>query len=129
MNPKILIIDDDEELCMELSELLKEEGYEVKSSHDGLEGLSTLKENNYDLLLLDLKIPGMNGFDVLKNVKNSKPLLKVIVISGRPVFNQLKKYTGNYDEEEENILKMADGIISKPFDVTRVLGKISELMA
>jgi DNA-binding response OmpR family regulator len=125
---KILIIDDDEEMCAELSEILRSEGYEVSFVNDGIEGRDLALKNIYGLLLLDLKIPGINGFDILKEIKNKKPDLKVMVLSGRPNSKELKEYVGNYNEKEENILNMADAFMNKPFDVNVVLETIKKLI-
>lgn len=127
MKKRVCMIDDDEELCMELSEVLADEGYEVRVMHNGLEGRDHLCDNDYDLVLLDLKVPGLSGFDVLKDIKKRKPGLKVLVLSGRPAISELKKFTGTYNEEEENTLKSADAFLNKPFDITVVLGKIKEM--
>ncbi|MCB4791497.1 MAG: response regulator [Elusimicrobia bacterium] len=128
MKTKILVIDDDEEMCSELSEILKSEGYDVDSVNEGKQGKETAIKGGYSLILLDLKIPGITGFDILKAIRKSKVKAKVIVLSGRPMIKDLKKYVGNYNEEEENTLSLADAVINKPFDITAVLEKIKKLV-
>lgn len=120
MIKRILIIDDDKEMCEELREILKDEGYNVSAALDGLEVKSLIEKFNYDILLLDLKLPGISGFDILKNIKEKDMKLKVIIITGNPLKTLLK--------EEVETLKLADEIISKPFDIEVVLGKIKELL-
>ncbi|MHB9155857.1 MAG: response regulator transcription factor, partial [Endomicrobiales bacterium] len=118
MAKKVLMIDDDEEICEEMSEILKDEGYDVSLAFNGLEGLKLIESGAFDLVLLDLKIPGMSGYDILRNVKSRGSGPKVIVISGRPF---IKKYLPGEDtsdkQKKEEVLKMADGFINKPFDI------------
>lgn len=127
---KILMIDDDEEICEEMSEILRDEGYDVSLIFNGLEGMRLLEQNRYDLVLLDLKIPGMSGYDILKNVKSRGALPRVIVISGRPF---IKKYLPGEDtsdkQKKEDVLKLADDFINKPFDVETTLGKITKQLS
>lgn len=119
MPNKILIIDDDEEMCKEMSEILSDEGYSVNMAFDGLAGQRIIETNNYDLLLLDLKMPGINGLEILKTIKAEKIKAKVIILTGSlAVINK----------EFSDILKLADGVISKPFAVEVVLAKIRELL-
>ena len=127
MKKKLLIIDDDEEMCFELAEILKAEGYETEISHNGLEGKEMILNNKYDLVLLDLKIPGLNGFGILKAIKDNNMKLNVIVLSGRPMAKELKKYAGNYNSEEEAALKLAESVINKPFDINQLIKRINEL--
>ncbi len=69
MAKKILIIDDDKELCEEMAEILKGEGYDVSTAFDGLAGKKLIEENHYNLLLLDVKLPDINGLDILKSMR------------------------------------------------------------
>jgi two-component system response regulator CpxR len=71
---KVLIIDDDEELCELVSEYLSVEGFEVSAVHNGEAGLSRARTGNYDLAILDVMMPKMNGFDVLRNLRETSQL-------------------------------------------------------
>ncbi len=66
---KILIIDDDEELCELVSEYLAVEGFEITSVNDGESGLKAALNGDYDIVILDVMLPKMNGFDVLRNLR------------------------------------------------------------
>ncbi|NNG25920.1 MAG: sigma-54-dependent Fis family transcriptional regulator [Ignavibacteriaceae bacterium] len=77
----ILIIDDEKEICESIKMILEYEGYNVTYSTSATEGISKLSSNNYSGLLLDIQMPEMSGFEVLKKVKEKKPSLSVIIIS------------------------------------------------
>jgi len=64
MKKKILIVDDDEEFCEEMSEILADEGYYVEQLFKGVKVIKLLKENKYDLVFLDMKMPGISGFEI-----------------------------------------------------------------
>ncbi|MDH5174262.1 MAG: response regulator transcription factor [Elusimicrobiota bacterium] len=126
MKKKILLIDDDEELCEEITEILSDEGYRVTTAFDGLSGNRLIRKYDYDLIILDIKMPGLSGFDILQGIKGQNKELKVIILTGRPLNKNLPKEQ-NYNDKEERILGLADGIIGKPFDIEVLLGKIKEL--
>ncbi len=67
--PRVLLIDDDQELCEMLGEYLATEGFEVAAAHDGVSGTARAREGGWDALVLDLMMPGMNGFDVLRALR------------------------------------------------------------
>ena len=67
--PRILLIDDDETLCALLGEYLEGEGFEVVSAHDGPQGIRLAAQGDWDAVVLDVMLPGMNGFDVLKRIR------------------------------------------------------------
>ncbi len=69
MNNRILLIDDDRELCTLLEDFLVLEGFSVAAVHDGAEAVAHLKETGYDALVLDIMLPGMQGLDVLRSVR------------------------------------------------------------
>jgi DNA-binding NtrC family response regulator len=79
---RVLIIDDEKSFTEELSEFLKKSGYDCFEANTGTQGLEILKNQEMDLLVLDVLLPGMNGLDILKDVKAAYPLMEVIVISG-----------------------------------------------
>jgi DNA-binding response OmpR family regulator len=129
MSRKILIIDDDEEMCEELSEVLSGEGYEVKSVHTGLEGKDLILDSSYDIILLDIKLPGLTGYDLLKLTRGRKRKNKLFVVTGRPLKKEFVKTDNPSEEEEEKLLKLADGVINKPFDIETILTTIKDSLA
>src|SRR5438045_9657859 len=68
---RILIIDDDVELCGMIAEYLRPEGFQVEAVHNGERGLQRALSKEHDLLLLDVMLPGMNGFDLLRQLRAS----------------------------------------------------------
>jgi DNA-binding NtrC family response regulator len=80
-NPNILIIDDDEAIRDSCSQALKKDGYKVKTAKDGIEGLRLFKEESFQVVLLDLRLPGADGMDVLSKIKEENPETPVIIIT------------------------------------------------
>lgn len=125
---RILIVDDDEELCHEMSIILEDEGYAVEVVFDGLRGKKHVEQERYDVILLDVKMPGLNGLVLLQDMKQKKNGAKVILVTGSLHLNRIAKNESIAVDSEESVLRMADGLISKPFDVEMVLDKIKELI-
>jgi two-component system response regulator HydG len=73
MNKKLLIIDDDLDMCMLLSKFLSRKGYEVETAHSGSKGLVKFKEGNFDIVLCDYRLGDKEGKDVLVEIKNHAP--------------------------------------------------------
>jgi len=128
----ILIIDDDEDMCEEMKDILESENYSVDACNDGETGIRSVEKNTYDIVLLDLKMPKMNGYEVLRCLKDKYPALKMLVLTGSPLlgesFSRAGKGSlknGGYDKK---VLELADGIINKPFDVPEVLLIIKKLI-
>ena len=78
---KILVVDDDLKMCELLSDILSEEGYSVKTSGNSLKALKILKEEEFDVILTDLKMKGMDGIDLLDEAKQAAPLTPVIIMT------------------------------------------------
>lgn len=79
---KILVIDDEIEICLILNKFLSKNGFEVSTAHTGKDGLQKIKSEDYDLILSDFRLPDYNGLDLLKEIKALKPRSKVIMITG-----------------------------------------------
>jgi two-component system OmpR family response regulator len=124
MKKRILIIDDDKSLCEELEEILIDEGYHVDKVSDGKKALSILLDHNYELILLDLKIPEIDGYGILKFFLDKEINFKIIILSGSPI--KSKKLI--LDKEKESLLNKADYFINKPFDIEKLLSKINKLL-
>ena len=75
--PRVLLVDDDEALCELLSEYLESEGFSVRSVHDGAQALEVAQQEAWDAIILDVMLPGINGFDLLKRLK---PMLDVPIL-------------------------------------------------
>lgn len=117
---KVLIVDDEEIVCKSLSIILEEQGFDADSALTAQEGLKLIQDNNYDTVLLDLKIPGSDdGISLLKKVKEIDPSCVVIIITGYPS-----------DETIEDALKNgAFDYIVKPFEVERINSIVEKAVA
>src|SRR4030066_867186 len=107
----VLIVDDEEGIRESLSGIFEDEGYEVLTSSSGEEALKALKEQNPDLILLDVWLPGIDGVQTLKDIKNMKPDLPVIMISGH----------GNIELAVKATRIGAYYLLEKPLSLERVL--------
>jgi DNA-binding response OmpR family regulator len=117
MSKRILIVDDDVELCEELADILNCEGYSVDTACDGKSGRASILKNIYDIVILDYKIPGLNGIEILKTIKNANLKTRVYIATGRPFIDRLL--------ESEKLSGTVAGVLSKPFDVKTLLEKIN----
>ncbi len=125
----ILILDDDEEMCEELSDILKREKHSVDVCNNGRVGFCSAEKGGYNIILLDLKMPGMNGYEVLNSIKNKGLPVKVLVLTGSTFSREVlpEELICENTEIKERLLNLADGVINKPFDVANLLRKIKEL--
>lgn len=117
---KIIIADDNENIREALTYLLEDEGYELWLAKDGAETLAKVREVVPDILLLDIMMPGMNGYDVCTAVKNDPVLKKVYVI--------MLTAKGQVTEQEHGKEVGADEYIVKPFSPMEILSKIKRVM-
>ena len=101
----IFIIDDEKEICESIKMILEYEGYDVNFSTSAIQGLKSIEENQVACLLLDIQMPGMSGFEVLKKIKESTPSLSVIIISAHGSVENAIKATrlGAFDFIEKPI--------------------------
>ncbi|MGA1867876.1 MAG: response regulator [bacterium] len=124
---RILLIDDDQEMCEELSEILEDEGYHVGVAFDGLDGMDLIEKQKWDMLLLDLKLPGLTGIEILRRIKEKDMKMKVLVLTGRPLSkNFLKDGNGEEEDDQDETLKLADGVINKPYNIEVMLRQVKE---
>lgn len=80
----ILVIDDDEQICSLFKDTLEETGVTVTTAQDAFRGLELIKNNDYDLVFIDLKMPGMDGAELFRQIRLTKPDLPVTIITGYP---------------------------------------------
>ena len=114
--PKILIIEDEAAIRRVLTKILSEENdsYLVEDAEDGLAGLEKIKNNDYDLVLCDIKMPKMDGVEVLEAVKKLKPEIPMVMISGH----------GDMETAIQTMRLGAFDYISKPPDLNRLLNTV-----
>lgn len=108
---KILVIDDERSIRNTLKEVLEYENHQVELAADGLEGLETYKKGGFDVVLCDIKMPNMDGMEVLEKLFELGNDVPVVMISGH----------GNIDTAVEAIKKGAFDFIEKPLDLNRLL--------
>ena len=82
MKIRVLLVDDEKEFVEALAERLEMRNFEVFIAFTGKEALSAIREKEQDVIVLDVKMPGMDGIDVLREIKRSKPLVEVIMLTG-----------------------------------------------
>ena len=85
---RLLVVDDEENIRMLFKEELEDEGYQVEAASNGLEALEKLKGSNFDLVVLDIKMPGMDGIQALNEIKNLNKDQPVILCSAYGEFKQ-----------------------------------------
>ena len=114
--PKILIVEDEAAIRRVLVKILSEENdtYQVQEAQDGLEGLEKIRKEDYDLVLCDIKMPKMDGVEVLEAVKKIKPEIPIVMISGH----------GDLDTAVNTMRLGAFDYISKPPDLNRLLNTV-----
>ncbi|MFK2819705.1 sigma-54 dependent transcriptional regulator [Flavobacteriaceae sp. LMIT009] len=114
--PQILIIEDEAAIRRVLSKILSEESdsYNVDEAEDGLEGIEKIKKTDFDLVLCDIKMPKMDGVEVLEAIKKIKPEIPVVMISGH----------GDLDTAVNTMRLGAYDYISKPPDLNRLLNTV-----
>ncbi|UUZ80536.1 response regulator transcription factor [Paenibacillus sp. P26] len=118
MPQKILVIEDEPTLARSLSYNLSQEGYETKVADHGGDGLQTAVQRPFDLIILDIMLPGMNGFEILSKLRQKGNKTPVIILTAR-----------NAEEEVVQGLKFgADDYITKPFGVAEPLARVSAVL-
>lgn len=114
---KILLIDDDIDLCNLLKRELKKENYSVTVCHDGQAGIETLKQNSYQLVVLDIMLPVLNGFDVLAEIRKQYTT-PVLMLTAK-------------DSESDKVSGLrlgADDYLTKPFLMTEFIARVQSLI-
>ena len=121
MAHRILIADDEPNIVLALEFLMKKEGYEVQTVSDGEEALRTIEKSPPDLILLDIMMPKLDGYEVCQRIR-SDPSLKDIVII-------MLTAKGREVEREKGLALGADFYITKPFSTREVVQKVREVLA
>ncbi|MEE9565048.1 MAG: response regulator [Candidatus Hydrothermarchaeaceae archaeon] len=107
---KILVVDDDEQMREGIVEMLTREGYTVSDVGSGAEALEKIKKEDFDVILTDLIMPGIDGMEVLRQTKKLKPAVRVIMITG----------FGTIENAVEAMKEGASDYVSKPFKINEV---------
>ena len=115
---RILIVDDDTEIRDLLEFDISSSGYFVDTAVDGLDGLNKALNNKYDLILLDVMMPKMNGFEVCKNIRQAKINVSILMLTAK----------GTISDKTSGFNSGADDYLVKPFDIQEVLLRIRVLL-
>ena len=126
MKQRVLIIDDDQEMCAELQEILEDEGYHVQTAFDGKLGSELIHQGEFNIVILDLKLPEITGYEVLQRAKKIPEGPRIIILSGRPLGQKVVHDENACMDEEEQILKLADEVINKPVHIPDLIRKIKK---
>ncbi len=115
---KILVIEDEESILMALTDDLALEGYEVTSARDGLKGLSMAKEKGHDLVILDIMLPKMDGFEVCKQLRQAGVGTPILMLTAK-------------SQEIDKVLGLelgADDYVTKPFSPRELLARVKAIL-
>ena len=115
---KIFLLEDDISLNETIAEFLEEEGYSVSSAYDGDDAQELMYENSYDLYLLDVNVPGLNGFELLKSARENDDSVPAIFITS---LNTL-------DDLEVGYKSGCDDYLKKPFELKELLFRVQTLL-
>lgn len=120
MAKKILLVDDEETIREPLAEMLVRQGYEVFMAEDGKKGLEEARKKKPDLVLLDVNMPRMNGFEMLQELKQDKKTAEI------PVFMLTSRNSA--EDIAAGITGFAEKYIPKPFDFNELLSEIQKTL-
>ena len=115
MKTRILLVDDEEQFVQALSERLTLRGYDVTTSLSGEDALEKLKQYNYEVVILDIAMPGLNGIATLREIKKFKPLTEVIMLTGH----------ATVETAIEGMKIGAADYLVKPCDTEELMAKIN----
>ena len=113
---RILVVDDDESIRKTLATILEEKGYVVDTAENGKEAIEKSNAKFYNLALIDIRLPDMEGIELLTRMKDTMPKMRKIIITGYP----------SLQNAVQALNKGADAYIMKPFDMENVLETIKE---
>lgn len=114
--PKVLLVDDEEEFAATLAERLELRGFQVSTANDGEEALRLVHEDPPEVMVLDLKMPGLGGMEVLKQIRSNYPKIPVILLTG----------LGSTRDGIEGMQLGAFDYLMKPIQIEALIGKVRE---
>ena len=119
MAHRILIVDDEPNIAASLEFLLQRGGYEVRVAHDGEEALAQAESFQPDLVLLDVMMPKLNGYEVCQRLRQNGRAVKIVMLTAR----------GREVDEEKGKALGADLYVTKPFSTRELVAQVRELLA
>jgi two-component system alkaline phosphatase synthesis response regulator PhoP len=118
MNVRVLLVEDEPAVSMTLSDLLTGEGYDVETAADGKTGLSRAANELFDVVLLDVMLPGMNGFDVCRELRRMGKDVAILMLTAR----------GQLTDRVVGLKLGADDYLTKPFEPPELLARVEALL-
>lgn len=118
-HPKILVVDDDETIRTTMKAILQDEGYAVDLAATGKEAIQKTQEKAYNVALLDIRLPDMEGVELLKLLKDGVPRTRKIMVTGYP----------SMQNAISALNKNADAYLLKPVDVEKLLNTVKQQLA
>ena len=118
---KVLVVDDEPNIVLSLEFLMQQAGFEVVTAEDGESALARVEEGPPDLVLLDISLPGISGFDVLERLRGdpTHARLPIIMLTAH----------GREVEREKGLARGADDYVTKPFSTQALVEKVKSLLA
>jgi two-component system, OmpR family, response regulator ChvI len=123
-NKRILLVDDESDVTIVLTFALEDYGFEVESYNNPLVALSNFKPNYYDLAILDIKMPEMNGFELLREIRKEDENLRICFLTA---LTELRDHMSDINELSPAFVK--DGIIRKPISNKDLLNDINRILS
>lgn len=115
---KVLIVDDNEELCKNMLDILELKGYDVAIAYDGYRAIEAVKKERFDVVVMDVNMPGMSGVDTLKILKQDSPAMAAILMTA----------FANDAFFKEGLKKEVDfKVIQKPVDIDQLLVMLEKI--
>ncbi|MBU4263932.1 MAG: response regulator [Proteobacteria bacterium] len=116
LEAKVLLVDDEEEFCNMLSERLETRGMKVNAVLSGEDAVKRVEDQNFDAIILDLAMPGIDGIETLRRIKEMRPDLEILMLTGH----------GTVKSGIEAMKLGAEDFLEKPVDMKVLMAKISE---
>lgn len=114
---RLLVVEDERALCESIAKGLRLDGYEIDTVFDGEEAMGIISTDSYDLIILDLNLPGMDGLDILKNMRASDNETNVLILSAR----------GGLNDKIEGLDSGANDYLCKPFHFEELEARVRSL--
>ncbi len=118
--PSVLFVDDEVDFAEAMSTLLGAEGFEVSVAHSGAEALNTYSKGKFDLIVTDLKMPVMDGIELVRNIRRQNPTQPIVIVTGFP--GQLTPWNRRFNDKDEDLVELGSlNYLVKPFQPKRLV--------
>ena len=114
---RLLLVEDEKRMAQALCEILRQEKYEVDHFANGLDGLAAIRSEIYDIIVLDVMLPGMNGFEIAKKVRQAGVKTPILMLTAK----------AELDDKVEGLDSGADDYLTKPFMTKELLARLRAL--